>query len=138
MTFRMMLAAGLALALAGCSTTGGSMAVSKPSALQTRWAGQSAGVFFAKFGPPINDEDVGGDTVYTWRGGFKTRSVPAAYDKTADGKRGKQIRPARTDYLRCEVRITVSDNYTIRDIKPVFDKKLDDGRTWCEEFLAGN
>ncbi|MGG7517273.1 hypothetical protein ACQ3G6_05220 [Allorhizobium undicola] len=141
MTFRLMLAAGLALALAGCSTTntGGSSAISAaPSAVETRWVGQSAGAFFAKFGPPVNDEASGSSTVYTWRGGFKNRSVPATYDKGEDGKRGKLVKPARTEYLRCEVRVTVSEDYTIRSIKPVFDKRLDNGKTWCEEFLAGN
>ncbi|MQW86599.1 hypothetical protein [Sinorhizobium saheli] len=133
MNFRMMTAAGLLLALAGCTTTTG---VAR-NAVESRWLGQPAGTFFAQFGPPISDAEAGSDTVYSWKGGYKTRKVPAEYEKTADGKRGKRISPARTEYLSCSVQLTVSSDYVIRSIRLVGDRKRPNGPSWCEEFLGG-
>lgn len=133
MNFRMMTAAGLLLALAGCTTTTG---VAR-NAVESRWLGQPAGTFFAQFGPPISDVEAGSDTVYSWKGGYKTRKVPAEYEKTADGKRGKRISPARTEYLSCSVQLTVSSDYVIRSIRLVGDRKRPNGPSWCEEFLGG-
>ncbi|OHZ35498.1 hypothetical protein [Agrobacterium vitis] len=137
MNFRIMLTAGLALALAGCTTTSGVMPVQKKNLVEERWVGQPAGAFFAKVGPPINDEQAGGATVYSWRGGFRTRTVAPTYAQTPDGKRGKVTKAGRTEYLRCEVRVTVSPDYVIRAIKPVIDRPVESGKTWCEEFLGG-
>lgn len=128
MNLKIMLTAGLALALAGCTTatTSGVLPVAKKSAVETRWAGQPAGQFFAKFGPPISDVQSGSSTVYSWRGGYKTRTIAAS--KTSK---------ARTQYLRCQVDLTVSSDYVIQSVKPVIDPPGADGKTWCEEFLGG-
>ncbi|MGZ2482483.1 hypothetical protein ACVITL_001006 [Rhizobium pisi] len=131
MKLRTMTAAGLAIALAGCTTI--------PSAgnpIEARWVGKSAGLFFAAYGPPISDREEGSGTVYTWRGGYKTVRIPAKYAEGADGKRGKQIASARTSYLRCQAEITTSSDYTIRDIRTVADIPGVDGPSYCAEFLA--
>ncbi|MBP1882987.1 hypothetical protein [Sinorhizobium mexicanum] len=133
MNFRMMTVAGLALALAGCTTTSG---VAR-NAVETQWLGKPAGIFFAQFGPPIGDVETGDDTVYSWKGGYKTRKIPVQYEKTADGKRGKRIAAARTEYLSCSVQLTVSSDYVIRAVRLVGDRKRVNGPSWCEEFLGG-
>lgn len=130
MNFRVITMAGLALALAGCTTTG---AAKNP--IEARWNGQQAGAFFAKFGPPATDTETGGSTLYIWRGGYKNRTVPAVYEDLGNGKKGKLVTPARTEYLRCEVQLTVSPDYTIRGIRTVVDKRTG-GKSYCEEFLA--
>ncbi|OHV85621.1 hypothetical protein [Ensifer sp. LCM 4579] len=133
MNLRLMTAAGLALVIAGCTTTTG---VAR-NAVEKRWLGQSAGPFFAEFGPPMSDVESGSDTVYSWKGGYKTRKVPAEYRKTADGKRGERISAARTEYLSCSVQLTVSPDYVIRSIRVIGDRKREGGPSWCEEFLGG-
>lgn len=110
MNFRMMTAGALGLLLAGCTTTTG---ITR-NAVEARWLGQPAGPFFAQFGPPISDVEAGGDTVYSWKGGYKTRKIAAEYEKTADGKRGKRISAPRTEYLSCSVQLTVSSDYVDR------------------------
>lgn len=131
MNFRVITMAGLALALAACTTPG---VATNP--IEARWNGQQAGAFFAKFGPPITDVETGGTTLYTWRGGYKTRAVPAVYEDLGNGKKGKLLKPARSEYLRCEVQLTVSPDYVIRGVRTVVDKRTD-GKSYCEEFLAG-
>ena len=130
MNFRMMTVAGLALVLAGCTTT--TTGISK-NAVEARWLGQPAGGFFAQYGPPISDVESGSSTVYSWKGGYKTRKVPAQYETTKDGKR---IASARTEYLSCSVQLTVSSDYVIRSIRIAGDHKRADGPSWCEEFLG--
>lgn len=133
MNFRLMTAAGLALALAGCTTVGPAS-----NAVEARWNGQPAGTFFAQFGPPISDVDSGSNTVYSWKGGYKRRSTPAQYAEGKDGKKGKQISPARTEFLSCSVQLTVSQDYVIKDIRILGDRKsTTGGPSWCEEFLGG-
>lgn len=133
MNFRLMTVAGLALVIAGCTTTTG---VAR-NAVEKRWLGQPAGTFFAQFGPPLSDTVSGSDTLYGWKGGYNTRRIAAQYETTADGKRGKRIAPARTQYLSCAVQLTVSSDYVIRAIRIVSDRKREDGPSWCEEFLGG-
>ncbi|MGO4618580.1 hypothetical protein AB4Z34_01500 [Ensifer sp. 2YAB10] len=133
MNFRMMTVAGLALVLAGCTTTG--TGISR-NAVEARWLGQPAGGFFAQYGPPISDVESGSSTVYSWKGGYKTRKVPAQYETTKDGKRGKRIASARTEYLSCSVQLTVSSDYVIRSIRIAGDHKRAEGPSWCEEFLG--
>jgi hypothetical protein len=128
MNFKIMLTAGLALALAGCTTVAEMPTVTKKNAVETRWEGKPAGQFFAKFGPPINDVQSGSSTVYTWRGGFKTRRIGG------DAAKGKA---ARTQYLSCQVDLNVSSDYVIQGVKIVADRQLDGGKSWCEEFLGG-
>ena len=130
MNFRMITAAGLVLALAGCTTTGG-----LGSPLKARWVGKPAGVFFAAYGPPLSDVETGSTTIYDWRGGYKKARIPAQYAAGENGKKGKQIAPARTDYLRCEVKLSVGSDYTIRDIQAVVDKPGASGPSYCAEFL---
>lgn len=124
----------LALMLAGCETTG----VAR-NAVEARWNGQQAGSFFAKFGPPANDMPAsGGSTVYSWRGGYKARVIPAVYEDLGGGKKGKLLRAARTEYARCELQLTVSPDYVIRSIRTLVDKPgIDGGKTYCEELLGG-
>ena len=136
MNIRIITLAGLALALGSCTTApvGG-----KPNALETRWNGQQAGIFFAKFGPPVSDQTTGASTIYTWRGGYKNRTVAAKYADAKGGKKGALLSPARTEYLRCEVQLTVSPDYVIRSVRPIVDKPgMNGGPSYCEEFLAAN
>jgi hypothetical protein len=132
MKLRTFAAAALAITLAGCTTI--------PTAadpISSRWVGQSAGKFFAAFGPPQTDADNGGGNVYTWQGGYKTVTIPAKYADGTEGKRGKQISPARKQYLRCKAVITTSSDYTIRSIKVSGDLPgLNGGPSYCAEFLA--
>lgn len=125
--------AGLALALAGCSTTG---SMGGGNAVEAKWLGKPAGGFFAAYGPPVSDTESGSSTVYSWKGGYKTRRIPAEYAKTSDGKRGKQTAPARTVYLSCSVQITTDSDYTIRSIRILGDQKRGSGPSYCEEFLG--
>ncbi|KQW31318.1 hypothetical protein ASE36_03380 [Rhizobium sp. Root274] len=136
MIFRNMVTAGLVaafgLAAAGCTTTG----VAK-NLVEARWNGQQAGAFFARFGPPVSDAAAGNSTLYTWRGGNRTRVIPATYEDLGGGKKGKLLTPARTQYLRCEVQLTVSSDYVIRSIRTVVDRPgVDGGSSYCAEFLA--
>ena len=133
MNFRLMTVAGLALALAGCTTTGPAR-----NAVESRWNGQPAGTFFARFGPPQSDTVSGDMTVYSWKGGYKKRAVPAQYAEGKDGKKGKRIAPARTEFLSCSVQLTVSSDYVIRSANVLGDRKTSTGPSWCEEFLAGD
>ena len=132
MKFRMITAAGLALALAGCTTVGPAR-----NAVEARWKGQPAGIFFAQFGPPQSDVQNGDMTVYAWKGGYKKRTVPAQYEEGKDGKKGKRIAPARTEFLSCSVQLTVSSDYVIRSVQVLGDRKSSTGPSWCDEFLAG-
>lgn len=138
MTFRNMLTAGLVaafgLAAAGCTTTG-----VPTNEVEARWNGQQAGAFFARFGPPVTDTAAGNATLYTWRGGNKTRVIPATYEDLGNGKKGKLLTQARTQYLRCEVQLTVSPDYVIRGIRTVVDRPgVDGGKSYCAEFLAAD
>lgn len=131
MKIRTFAAAGLAIALAGCTTI--------PSAgdpVAARWNGQSAGKFFAAYGPPLSDAENGSSVVYSWKGGYKTVRVPAKYAEGDNGKRGKQTAPARTMYLRCQAEITTNSDYTIRSIRTVNDMPGESGKSYCAEFLA--
>ncbi|WP_275789471.1 hypothetical protein [Pararhizobium gei] len=132
MNFRLTTVAGLALALAGCTTVGPAR-----NAVESRWNGQPAGTFFAQFGPPQSDVASGETTVYAWKGGYKKRSIPAQYAEGKDGKKGKKIANARTESLSCSVQLTVSSDYVIRSIRIIGDRKASGGSSWCEEFLGG-
>lgn len=134
MTIRMIMLGGLALALAGCTTTGGA----PRNAVESAWNGKSAGVFFAKFGPPVSDSGEGSMTEYAWKGGYKTVRVPAKYAEGANGKKGKRIAPAQTRSLSCSVKLTVDESYTIRKITTVSDRAGINGPSYCAEFLAGD
>ena len=131
MKLRTFAAAGLAIALAGCTTV-----QTSADPISSRWVGQSAGKFFAAYGPPINDIENGSGVNYTCKGGYKTVRVPAKYAEGADGKRGKQISPARTQYLRCQAEIATSSDYTIRSIRVAGDIPGQNGPSYCAEFLA--
>lgn len=132
MKLRAITVAGLCLALAACTTTGAS-----GNAVEARWNGQQAGAFFAKFGPPTSDSTDGNDTLYSWRGGYKTRTVPAVYETLSDGKRGKLKTPARREYASCSVQLRVSQDYVIRSVRIVSDRPgINGGKTYCEEFLG--
>lgn len=107
MNSRIAILAGVALALAGCTTVN---VASNP--LQARWNGKTAGSFFAAYGPPISDTvGAGGTTLYKWRGGF------------AKGK-------------SCTVELSVSDAYRINTIRAIGDRvDPKGGPTHCEKFL---
>jgi hypothetical protein len=127
MKLRTISAAGLMLALAGCNTISmPSMPTSDP--VSAKWVGQSAGRFFATFGPPISDHDDGGGRVYNWRGGYKT--VKLAGD-TAKGKAaGGHLR------LSCKADITTSSDYVIRSIRITGDMPSGTSGSYCTELLA--
>ena len=132
MNTRIITLAGLALALGGCTTS--TIALNP---IESRWNGQQAGTFFAKFGPPTADQQIGASTIYTWRGGYKTRTVPAKYSGGEGTKKGKLVSPARTEYLRCEVQLTVSPEYVIRSVRTIIDKPgLNGAPSYCAEFLT--
>ena len=131
MKLRNLTAAGLAIALAGCTTI-----PSPGNPIEARWVGKSASVFFAAYGPPLSDREEGSKTIYTWRGGYKTVRVPAKYAEGADGKRGKQVSGPRTLYLRCQTEVTTDSSYTITDIRTVADIPGENGPSYCAEFLA--
>ena len=130
MNIRKITAAGLILALAGCTTTGGA-----GNPVAARWNGQQAGAFFAAYGPPAADIEEGGNTIYSWRGGYKTARIPAKYAEGENGKKGKQTAAARTEYLRCEVKLTVGSDYIIRDVDVIVDRPGVNGPSYCAEFL---
>ena len=130
MKLRSLLFGGMAIALAGCTTTSGLSG----DPLTARWVGTEAGKFFAAYGPPVSDEESGSTTVYNWRGGYKTRKIPAQYE--GEGKKRKLIARARTQYLVCQVKLTVGEDYMIRSITKVVDKAGAKGEpSWCEQFL---
>ncbi|MBP1850260.1 hypothetical protein [Rhizobium halophytocola] len=131
MRFLRLLSAGLMLAAAGCTTTSGTR-----NAVEARWNGQSAGAFFAEFGAPSSDTPAGGTTLYSWRGGHKTRTIAATYETLPNGKRGKRLTPARVEYMNCAVQLSVSPDYTIRSVRIVVDKPGQNGKTYCEELLG--
>jgi hypothetical protein len=119
MKLRTISAAGLMLALAGCNTISmPSMPKSDP--ISQRWVGQSAGRFFATFGPPISDHDDGGGRVYTWRGGYKSVKLAA----------GGRVR------LSCKADITTSSDYVIRSIRITGDMPSGTSGSYCTELLA--
>ncbi|NLR95321.1 hypothetical protein HGP17_00560 [Rhizobium sp. P38BS-XIX] len=129
MNIRMITAAGLLLALAGCSTTTTTTTAALPllakNPVQDRWQGQSAGRFFAAYGPPISDRDESGDRVYTWRGGYKNVSVVNKDGKKA-GKRS----------LSCKADIVTDKNYEIRSVKILGDQPGVNSSSYCAELLA--
>ncbi|MDQ0423545.1 hypothetical protein J2045_004597 [Peteryoungia aggregata LMG 23059] len=75
--------------LSACTTT-----EDANRALQSRWIGQPVERFFAAYGPPINEYPLSSGTIYTWRGGDKTRYIPPTYSSPE---------PARTT-VRTETR----------------------------------
>lgn len=136
MRLRSVTLAGLAIALSACTTTNTpSLSVKNP--VETRWVGQSAGVFFAKFGPPLSDVDSGSTTTFNWRGGYKTAKIPAKVEAGKDGKPGRQTASARTAYLSCTVQLVVDSDYKIRSVRTVSDRPGVNGPSYCAEFLAG-
>ena len=136
MNIRMTSVAGLLLALAGCTTTLPSMpglSASNPAA--ERWVGQSAGKFFAAYGPPNADENAGGGRVYHWRGGYKTVHVPARYAEGAK-KGGKPVAGAHSLYLSCKADIETDSSYVIRSVHIIGDMPSATGPSYCAELLA--
>ncbi len=134
MNIRMTSAAGLMLALAGCTTIP-SIPPSPANPVAERWVGQSAGRFFANYGPPISDHDEGGGRVYSWRGGYKTVHV-AARSAADNGKKGKPAAGARTLYLSCKADIETDSNYVIRSVHILGDMPSATGPSYCAELLA--
>ena len=61
--------------LAGCTTT-----EEANNAMKSRFIGQSSDVFFSQYGAPLSSFALNnGGTVYRWRGGETTRTIPAEY-----------------------------------------------------------
>ena len=140
MLFRSVTLAAFAIALSACTTSTG---VSAPtyahkSPVETRWDGQSASIFIAKFGPPLSDTETGSSTVYNWRGGYKKATIPAKFEEGKDGKKGRQISPARSASLSCTVQLVVSSDYKITAVRTVSDRPGVNGPSYCAEFLAAN
>lgn len=131
MTRRIALFALLPLALASCVSAGAG------DPLSARWQGQEAGTFFAAYGPPQGDAAQGSASTYTWRGGYARRTTPAVYAKGEDGKNGKLISKARSEYLSCGVEIKVNSEYRISSIRATIDRRPEaGGPSYCEEFLG--
>ena len=128
MTLRTLTAAGLMLALAGCTTTTPTPSFIAPvkSPIDERWVGQSAGRFFASFGPPTSDRDEGGSRIYTWRGGYNKIRIPVA------GQAGA----TRQIHASCKADIVTSPDYTIRAIRILGDVPGSNGGSYCAELLA--
>ena len=136
-------AALAAVAMAcGCTTT-----EEANKAIQSRWTGQPADMFFAQYGPPESVYRMtNGGNVYTWRGGDKTRYIPAQYERvetpaiarsvttevtngqvtktststvgvTVPG-RERMISPARNEELFCEIQIATDPADRIRPSAP--------------------
>tara|TARA_R110002020_G_scaffold8966_5_gene35952 strand:- start:1146 stop:1502 length:357 start_codon:yes stop_codon:yes gene_type:complete len=104
-----------AIALSACTTT------SAPATpIEARWVGQSAGKYFAAYGPPISDTPVGATTLYNWRGGYNRI-------KLANG---------RTANVSCAAQLTVDADYAIRDIRITADRQGATGPSYCEELLT--
>jgi hypothetical protein len=133
MLIRSLILAGTALALSSCTTT----SIGQKNAVEARWLGQSAGAFFAQFGPPASDLAAGSQTLYTWKGGYKNTRVPAQYAKGEDGKRGKQTAPAKTVYQSCGIQLTADQDYIIKRIAITSDRPGVTGPSYCAEFLGG-
>lgn len=140
MLFRNVTLAAFAIALSACttSTDGSTPSFTQKSPVETRWVGQSAGIFFAKFGPPLSDTEAGGSTIYNWRGGYRKATIAARFEEGKDGKKGRQIAPARTASLSCTVQLTVSSDYVITGVRTVSDRAGINGPSYCAEFLAAN
>ena len=130
MNIRMTSAAGLMLALAGCTTIP-SIPAMKADPIAERWVGKSAGGFFAAYGPPISDHDEGDGRVYNWRGGYKNVKVTAR--PAADGKKATG---ARTLYLSCKADIVTNQSYVIRSVHILGDQPGVSGSSYCAELLA--
>ena len=130
MISRIALMTVLGLAVASCST----VATVSGDPLSARWVGQEAGKFFAAYGPPVSDEEGASTTTYVWRGGYRTRRMPAQY--SGEGKGRKLVSRARTVYLVCQVKLVVGEDYRIKTIKATVDKPgPDGGPTWCQQTL---
>lgn len=102
MLFRSVTLAAFAITLSACTTAtdGSTPSFTQKSPVETRWVGQSAGIFFAKFGPPLSDTESGSSTVYNWRGGYKKATIPAKFEEGKDGKRPADFaRPHRLPFL---------------------------------------
>ena len=106
----------LALALSSCTTV-----TLSDSPISKRWVGHSAGEFFAKYNPPLDDVASGSSTIYSWRGGYKRI-------KLENGKSAS---------VSCSAKITVSSDYTIRNIEITADRPGATGPSYCQELLAG-
>ncbi|MDE1156195.1 MAG: hypothetical protein PW735_10765 [Acidobacteriaceae bacterium] len=106
----------LTAALASCTTV--SLA---DNPINKRWVGHSAGEFFAKYNPPLDDTASGSSTIFNWRGGYKRIKLQTGANAS----------------VSCSAKITVSDAYVIRDITITADRPGATGPSYCEELLAG-
>lgn len=131
MKIRMITAAGLMLALAGCNTVSMPMMAANP--VNAYWSGQSAGKFFAAFGPPISDQDAGSGRIYNWRGGYKTVHLTAAKAAASTGKKGAA--GARTVHLSCRANVITSSEYVIRSVEIIGDMPGVSSSSYCAELL---
>ncbi|MBP2547664.1 ABC-type uncharacterized transport system auxiliary subunit [Neorhizobium galegae] len=115
MNYRLIALATLAGVLTGCATT-----PTPPSPIETRWKGQSAGAFFARFAPPYSDTTEGGETTYSWRGGFQRIKT----------KEGQSIS------VSCSAQIVTDKDYRIRAIRVLADRPGANGPSYCTELLT--
>ncbi|HEV7436541.1 MAG TPA: hypothetical protein VGO22_16995 [Pseudorhizobium sp.] len=108
--------ATLAVALSACTTTG-----MPANPIEARWVGQSAGIFFARYSPPLSDTPAGATTLYNWRGGYQRI----------------KLQNGRTANVSCAAQLTVDEDYVIRKIRITADRQGANGPSYCEELLAG-
>ena len=104
-----------ALALSACTT----VSVTQ-SPIASRWVGHSAGEFFAKYNPPLSDTNDGSTTIYNWRGGYNRI----------------KLQNGSTARVSCTAKITVSQDYVIRDITIISDLPGANGPSYCAELLT--
>ncbi|MDP9835631.1 hypothetical protein J2T09_000372 [Neorhizobium huautlense] len=116
MNTRLAALAAVAVALSACTTA----SPLQLDPISARWVGQSAGKFFAAYGPQYSDVASGSSTVYNWRGGYKRI-------KMENGKSAS---------VSCAATLTVSSDYNIRSIRIVADRPGSKGPSYCQELLA--
>ncbi|MBD0414621.1 hypothetical protein [Oryzicola mucosus] len=118
------LAAPVVFVLSGCTTT-----ADANKQMRSDYIGRQSDAFFARYGPPSSSYKLnGGGTVYSWRGGQTTVTVPAQY-KTVDtpvyDPFGSTSTRTSTTITRPDDNTTVTETRTSRtDIRTVQQQVL--------------
>lgn len=101
----------LAPGLAACTTT-----EEANKAIKSRFIGQSSDVFFSQYGAPLSEFQLNnGGTVYRWRGGETSRTLPAEYRTLApasDPMAGKTTSKTTTTVSQPNSSTTVTETRT--------------------------
>lgn len=108
-----------AILLSACTTT-----EDANNAMKSRFIGQSSDVFFSQYGMPLSSFPLNdGGTLYRWRGGQTTQTIPAEYRTIElNGKQQQQlVTPARTEALYCEAQISTNARGIITNVQTTND-----------------